>query len=73
MAEFEEYLRDPMSAGLFAAVCTAAYIHIKAKVNNEGQQPLNAYAKPAMLNFLMVYFIVSNGLGVKETISTEPF
>jgi hypothetical protein len=29
--------------------------------------------KPAALNAILVYFIVSSGLGAKETISTEPF
>ena len=33
---FNEYLREPLGASIFAAFVTAAYIHIKAKMNNEG-------------------------------------
>jgi len=73
MEELSEYLRDPFSAAMFAAVVTAVYIHIKAKLNNEGQLQLHAYTKPAVLNAILVYFIVSNGLALKEPISTEPF
>jgi hypothetical protein len=69
----EEYLRDPLWAGLFAAAVTAAYIHAKAHMNNEGVLPTSAYAKPAALNFLLVYAIISQGVATRETISTEPF
>ena len=68
-----EYFRDPMSAALIAAAITAAYIHIKAQLNNEGKLELNKYAKPAALNAILVYFIVYNGIGQREAISKEPF
>ena len=71
--EFEDYLRDPAWAGIIAGVITAGYIHFKAKINNEGKLPVSAYTKPAALTAILVYFIVTNGLGKKETISTEPF
>ena len=71
--EFEDYLRDPAWAGIIAGLITAGYIHFKAKINNEGKLPVSAYAKPATLNAILVFFIVTNGLGKKETISTEPF
>ena len=71
--EFEDYLRDPAWAGIIAALITAGYIHFKARLNNEGKLPVSAYAKPAALNAILVFFIVTNGLGKKETISTEPF
>jgi hypothetical protein len=73
MEELAEYLREPFSAAMFAAAVTAVYIHVKAKLNNEGQLQLHAYTKPAVLNAILVYFIVSNGLALKEPISTEPF
>lgn len=73
MVELAEYLREPFSAAMFAAAVTAIYVHVKAKLNNEGQLPLHAYTKPAVLNAILVYFIVSNGLALKEPISTEPF
>jgi hypothetical protein len=73
MEDLSEYLRDPMSAALIAAALTAGYIHVKAQLNNEGKLELNKYTKPAALNAILVYFIVANGLGQRETISNEPF
>lgn len=71
--EFEDYLRDPAWAGIIAGLITAGYIHFKAKINNEGKLPISAYTKPAALIAILVFFIVTNGLGKKETISSEPF
>jgi hypothetical protein len=71
--ELSDYLRDPMSAALVAAIITAAYIHVKAQLNNEGKLELNKYTKPAILNAILVFFIVSNGIGQREVISNEPF
>ena len=71
--ELSDYLRDPINAALIAAALTAGYIHVKAQLNNEGKLELNKYAKPAALNAILVYFIVSNGIGQRETISNEPF
>ena len=71
--ELADYLRDPMSAALIAGGITAAYIHLKAHLNNEGNLELNKYTKPAALNAILVFFIVSGGIGQKETISSEPF
>jgi len=71
--ELSDYLRDPMSAALIAAGITAAYIHLKAQLNNEGKLELNKYTKPAVLNAILVYFVVANGLAQREAISTEPF
>ncbi|MAT00012.1 MAG: hypothetical protein CML41_00710 [Rhodobacteraceae bacterium] len=69
----DEYLRDPASASLIAGAITAGYIHSKAKLNNEGDLETSAYAKPAALVMILVYFIVSNGIGHREVISTDPF
>jgi hypothetical protein len=71
--ELSEYLRDPMSAALVAAGITAVYIHAKAYLNNEGKLELNKYTKPAVLNAILVFFIVSNGIGKREVISNDPF
>ncbi len=71
--ELSDHLRDPVSAALIRAGLTAAYIHLKAYLNNEGKLELNKYTKPAVLNAILVFFIVSGGLGKKETISSEPF
>jgi hypothetical protein len=73
MEDLSEYLRDPTSAALIAAALTAGYIHVKAQLNNEGKLELNKYTKPAALNAILVYFIVANGLGQREAISSEPF
>jgi len=71
--ELSDYLRDPINAALIAAALTAGYIHVKAQLNNEGKLDLNKYAKPAALNAILVYFIVSNGIGQREAISNDPF
>ena len=71
--DISEMLRDPSSAALIADVATAGYIHFKAKLNNEGPRELVEYTKPAALVAILVYVIVSNGLGQKEQISLEPF
>ncbi|AET84829.1 hypothetical protein FK873_gp031 [Micromonas pusilla virus SP1] len=71
--EITDYLRDPVSAGLVAGGITAGYIHLKAHLNNEGKLELNKYMKPALLVAILVFFIVSNGLGKKESISNDPF
>lgn len=71
--ELSDYLRDPINAALIAAALTAGYVHLKAQLNNEGKLELNKYAKPAALNAILVYFIVSNGIGQREVISNEPF
>jgi hypothetical protein len=71
--EFEDYLRDPAWAAIIAGLITAGYIHFKAKINNEGKLPISAYTKPAALIAILVFFIVTNGLGKKEAISSEPF
>jgi hypothetical protein len=71
--ELSDYLRDPVSAALIAGGITAAYIHAKAQLNNEGKLELNKYTKPAVLNAILVFFIVSQGLGQKEAISMDPF
>ena len=71
--DIDEYLRDPFGASLVSGALTAGYIHMKAKLNNEGTLTTSAYAKPAALVMILVYFIVSNGIGKRETISTDPF
>ncbi len=71
--ELSEQLRAPVSAALIEAGITATYINLKAYLNNEGKLELNKYTKPAVLNAILVFFIVSGGLGKKEAISTEPF
>lgn len=69
----DEYLREPGSAAIIAAGITAMYIHGKARLNDEGSLTTSSYAKPAALIGILVYFIVSNGVGKRETISTDPF
>ena len=61
-----------MSAAGIAAVATVIYIHIKSTLNKE-KLPNSAYFKPAFLVALLVYFIVSQGGGARESISKEPY
>jgi len=71
--DLSEQLRTPSGAAMAAAVMTSGYIYLKHRMNNEPKPELHAYTKPAALNALMVFFIVSNGSAVKEAISTEAF
>ena len=70
--DISEYIREPTGAAIFAGLVTAGYIHLKAKLNNEGQQPVSTYARPAVLIAILVYFIVSTGSASREKISAEP-
>ena len=71
--DLSDYLKNPLYAALTGAILTALYIYGKARLNKE-DEPTNAQMmKPAALNAILVYFIVSSGVGAKETISTEPF
>jgi|TARA_R110000803_G_scaffold60047_1_gene119107 hypothetical protein len=69
----DEYLRDPTWAAIIGGAITALYIHGKARLNNEGTLTTSAYMKPAALVAILVYFIISNGVGKRESISTAPF
>ena len=71
--DLNEQLRDPVGAALIAGALTAGYIHFRSKINNEGELPTPAYTKPALMNAILVYVIVSHGSGQPEAISREPF
>lgn len=68
----DHYFRDPMSAAAIGAAATMLYVYVKASMNKE-KLPNSAYFKPAFLVALLVYIIVSQGHGAKETISTAPY
>ena len=71
--DLAETLKDPFGAGIVAACITIAYIHGKSRMNDEGPLETSAYTKPAILNAIMVYFIISGGLATKKKISTDPY
>lgn len=71
--EVSDYFKDPVYAGMIAGAITALYMYGKNRLNKEPELVMKDYLKPALLNALMVYFIVSYGIGGKEKISTEPF
>jgi hypothetical protein len=71
--DVSDFLREPGNAALFAGAVTAIYIHLKARMNNEGVLPTSAYMKPAVLVALLVYFIVISGVSARETISMDPY
>jgi hypothetical protein len=66
-------LKDPVTAAAIAAVITAVYIYIKNKLNNQTGLPNSTYFKPAALNAILVYFIVSYSGAKNEQIMTEPY
>ena len=69
----QEQFKSPESAALIAAAITAGYIYAKSRLNNEAVPETHEMAKPAVLNAILVYFIVSNGIGCKEPILTDEF
>jgi uncharacterized membrane protein YphA (DoxX/SURF4 family) len=72
----EKYMKNPLSAALFAAFVTmlAVYFkHTSSATEKEKQLPNSAYTKPALFVGVLVYFIVYMGNGQYETISKEPF
>lgn len=71
--ELSDYLRDPIYTALIGAAVTAMYILFKARINNEPRPENSQMIKPGILVGILIYFIVSGGLGKGEKILTEPF
>lgn len=69
----DKYFREPLSAAAIAGVITAAYVFGKAKMNGEGKLKNSDMMKPAFLVALLVYFIVSQGVGQGDAVSKEPY
>ena len=67
----EKYMKNPLSAALFAAFVTMAAVYFTK--DKEKNLPNSAYTKPALFVGVLVYFIVYSGNGQYETISKEPF
>jgi tryptophan-rich sensory protein len=70
--DISDHLKDPVWAALFAAAVTAGYVYVKNQMNGGEEIQMSAYAKPAVLVALLVYFIVYSGSS-RETISRDPF
>jgi hypothetical protein len=69
----DQYLRQPLSAAMIAGGLTAVYLMAKNKMNGKVPVSNSEYAKPAFLVALLVYFIVAQGSGHRESVSLEPF
>jgi len=69
----DHYLRQPVSAAAIAAVVTVIYLMGKNKLNGKTNAPNSEYAKPAVLVAILVYFIVAQGSGHRESVSLEPY
>ena len=69
----DHYFRQTWSAALIAAAATMAYIYGRNKMNGKANVPNSEYAKPAFLVALLVYLVVSQGTGQRESVSLEPF
>ena len=66
-------LKNPLIAALVGAVITMAYIQLVARLNREAP-PRNAdMIKPAILNAILVGFIVYMGISQREEIYENPF
>jgi len=69
----DQYLRQPVSAAIIAGIVTIGYLMAKNKMNGKVGAPNSEYAKPAFLVAILVYFIVAQGSGHRESVSLEPF
>jgi ABC-type tungstate transport system substrate-binding protein len=69
----DKYVREPMSAAVIAAAITAAYVLGKSKMNGEKKVKNSDMMKPAFLVGLLVYFIVSQGIGQGDAMTNEPY
>jgi len=66
-------LKNPLIAALVGAVITMAYIQLVARLNREAP-PRNAdMVKHAILNAILVGFIVYMGISQREEIYETPF
>lgn len=69
----DKYFREPLSAAAIAACITAGYVYFKNKMNGQGKLKNSDMMKPAFLVALLVYFIVSQGIGQGDAVSKEPY
>jgi hypothetical protein len=69
----DKYFREPFSAAVIAAALTAAYVMGKSKMNGEKKVKNSDMMKPAFLVGLLVYFIVSQGVGQGDAVSKDPY
>jgi hypothetical protein len=58
---------------VIAAALTAAYVMSKAKMNGEKKVKNSDMMKPAFLVGLLVYFIISQGVGQGDAVAKEPY
>jgi hypothetical protein len=69
----DKYFREPLSAAAIAAAITAGYVFFKGKMNGQGKLKNSDMMKPAFLVALLVYFIVSQGVGQGDAVSKDPY
>jgi hypothetical protein len=69
----DKYFREPLSAAAIAGGVTAAYVYGKNRMNGEGKLKNSDMMKPAFLVGLLVYFIVSQGVGQGDAVSKDPY
>jgi len=66
-------LKNPLIAALVGGIITMAFIQLVARLNREAP-PRNAeMIKPAILNAILVGFIVYMGISQREQIYETPF
>jgi hypothetical protein len=69
----DHYFRQPWSAALIAAAVTMSYVFARNKMNGKANVPNSEYIKPGFLVAVLVYLVVSQGSGHRESVSLEPF
>jgi hypothetical protein len=66
-----DILRNPWVSAMIAVLVTYMYLNIKNKINNE-HMTTSDYVKPAILNGIMVYFIIHYG-GNQRIVQPAPY
>jgi hypothetical protein len=69
----DKHFREPLSAAVIAGGITAAYVYGRAKMNGQDKLKNSEMMKPAFLVGLLVYFIISQGIGQGDAVSKEPY
>lgn len=62
-----QYCRQPVPAGIIAALTTYIYLTLRTRINGE-ERPNKYFMKPAFLVGVLVFFIVRTGQSEAEPI-----
>ena len=73
MTSFATRLRDPLFAACVAACITGVWVYVHSAKAPDQPLKSSVYMRPAALVGILVYAIISLGIGAKEEISNDKF